>query len=110
MVAIAERVTTPVITHTQEKRAALTPLTKRAPYGGTGVEVSRLCWGTGLMATLKHNLSHEDAARILVRKVVLKRRHQSRPPTQDARPPPPSHHTAPAWSAESAPHASPAYA
>ena len=67
MVAIAERVAPPVITHTPEKGAALTPLTKRVPYGGTGVEVSRLCWGTGLMAPLKHNLSHEDAARILVR-------------------------------------------
>src|SRR5947209_12412964 len=49
----------------------LRPLTQRAPYGGTGISVSRLCWGTGLMAVLKHNLSHEDAARILLRGLDL---------------------------------------
>ena len=45
--------------------AGLSPLTTRVPYGNTGIPVSRLCWGTGLMAVLKHNLSHEDAAAIL---------------------------------------------
>jgi aryl-alcohol dehydrogenase-like predicted oxidoreductase len=47
--------------------ATLKPLTQRVPYGGTGLSVSRLCWGTGLMAHLRHNLSPEDAARILLR-------------------------------------------
>jgi aryl-alcohol dehydrogenase-like predicted oxidoreductase len=49
----------------------LHPLTQRVPYGGTGISVSRLCWGTGLMAVLKHNLAHEDAARILLRGLEL---------------------------------------
>ena len=47
--------------------SASRPLAKRVPYGGTGVSVSRLCWGTGLMAVLRHNLSPADAARILLR-------------------------------------------
>ncbi|HEX2032580.1 MAG TPA: aldo/keto reductase [Chloroflexota bacterium] len=47
--------------------AGLRPLTARVPYGGTGLSVSRLCWGTGLMAALRHNLSLEEAARILWR-------------------------------------------
>ena len=51
--------------------AGLSPLTTRVPYGNTGIPVSRLCWGTGLMAVLKHNLSHEDAAAILVRGLDL---------------------------------------
>jgi len=63
MVAIAEP---PVITRSASQ-AALRPLTKRVPYGGTGLEVSRLCWGTGLMADLKHHLSPKEAAPILVR-------------------------------------------
>jgi uncharacterized protein len=42
-------------------------LAKRVPYGNTGLEVSRLCWGTGLMAKLRHNLGEEEAARILWR-------------------------------------------
>jgi aryl-alcohol dehydrogenase-like predicted oxidoreductase len=45
----------------------LRPLTKRVPYGGTGLSVTRLCWGTGLMAVLRHNLSTAEAARILLR-------------------------------------------
>lgn len=45
--------------------AALQPL--RVPYGGTGLSVSRLCWGTGLMAALRHNLAPAEAARILLR-------------------------------------------
>jgi len=49
----------------------LRPLRQRVPYGGTGSSVSRLCWGTGLMAVLRHNLSHEEAARILLRGVEL---------------------------------------
>ena len=47
--------------------AGLRPLTQRVPYGGTGLSVSRLCWGTGLMAVLRHNLSPAEAARILLR-------------------------------------------
>ncbi len=47
------------------------PLARRVPYGGTGISVSRLCWGTGLMAVLKHNLSHQDAARVLLRGLEL---------------------------------------
>ncbi|MGH2352970.1 MAG: aldo/keto reductase [Chloroflexota bacterium] len=43
------------------------PLTERVPYGGTGLSVSRLCWGTGLMAVLRHNLTTDEAARILLR-------------------------------------------
>src|SRR5579883_1123560 len=46
---------------------SLRPLTQRVPYGSTGISVSRLCWGTGLMAVLKHNLSTSEAARILLR-------------------------------------------
>src|SRR5919198_3079826 len=49
----------------------LRPLARRVPYGGTGISVSRLCWGTGLMAVLKHNLSHQEAARILLRGLEL---------------------------------------
>src|SRR6266545_3318447 len=67
MVAVAER---PVVV-SQEAAAELRPLTKRLPYGPTGLPVSRLCWGTGLMAHLKHNLSHEDAARVLIRGLEL---------------------------------------
>lgn len=47
--------------------STLQPLTQRVPYGSTGIVVSRLCWGTGLMAVLKHNLSPGEAARILLR-------------------------------------------
>lgn len=49
----------------------LQPLTQRVPYGNTGIEVSRLCWGTGLMAALRHNLSTDEAARILLRGLEL---------------------------------------
>ena len=66
MVAIAERPTIHVQTE-----SSLKPLTKRLPYGPTGLPVSRLCWGTGLMAVLKHNLSHADAARVLIRGLEL---------------------------------------
>src|SRR5687768_9309126 len=66
MVAIAEK---PVVMVKTE--AAPKPLTKRLPYGPTGLPVSRLCWGTGLMAVLKHNLSHADAARVLIRGLEL---------------------------------------
>ena len=66
MVAIAERPTIQIQTE-----AGLKPLTKRLPYGPTGLPVSRLCWGTGLMAVLKHNLSHADAARVLIRGLEL---------------------------------------
>ncbi len=66
MVAVAER---PVVV--AEDAAELKPLTKRLPYGPTGLPVSRLCWGTGLMAHLKHNMSHEDAARVLIRGLEL---------------------------------------
>lgn len=47
--------------------ASLQPLTQRVPYGGTDLQVSRLCWGTGLMAVLRHHLSTQEAARILLR-------------------------------------------
>ena len=66
MVAIAERPTTQIKTE-----AELRPLTERLPYGPTGLPVSRLCWGTGLMAVLKHNLSHADAAKVLIRGLEL---------------------------------------
>jgi aryl-alcohol dehydrogenase-like predicted oxidoreductase len=49
----------------------LMPLTQRVPYGETGLSVSRLCWGTGLMAVLRHNLSTTEAARILRRGLEL---------------------------------------
>lgn len=49
----------------------LRPLTQRLPYGGTGLSVSRLCWGTGLMAVLRHNLSTQEAAGILRRGLEL---------------------------------------
>src|SRR5918998_5585391 len=45
----------------------LRPLTRRVPYGGTGLSVSRLCWGTGLMADLRHHMEPEAAAAILLR-------------------------------------------
>jgi len=61
MVATAER------TAAENGAAELTPLTRRVPYGGTGLEVSRLCWGTGLMADLRHKMSPDQAAGILVR-------------------------------------------
>lgn len=67
MVAIAEK----PVTVSQEAGAALRPLTKRLPYGPTGIPVSRLCWGTGLMAHLKHNMSHADAAAVLMRGLEL---------------------------------------
>ena len=63
MVATAERVTV----SGQGAGGELKPLTRRVAYGGTGLEVSRLCWGTGLMADLRHKMSPADAARILVR-------------------------------------------
>src|SRR5688500_3557084 len=66
MVAIAERPTIQIQTE-----SPLKPLTKRLPYGPAGLPVSRLCWGTGLMAVLKHNLSHSDAARVLIRGLEL---------------------------------------
>ena len=66
MVAIAERPTIQIQTEAPPKT-----LTKRLPYGPTGLPVSRLCWGTGLMAVLKHNLSHADAARVLMRGLEL---------------------------------------
>jgi aryl-alcohol dehydrogenase-like predicted oxidoreductase len=47
--------------------AAIQPLTARVPYGGTGLLVSRLCWGTGLMADLRHHLPVPLASRILLR-------------------------------------------
>ncbi|MER3404627.1 MAG: aldo/keto reductase, partial [Chloroflexota bacterium] len=40
---------------------------ERVQYGQTQLMVSRLCWGTGLMGKLKHNMSPEEAARILRR-------------------------------------------
>lgn len=49
----------------------LRPLAQRGQYGGTAISVSRLCWGTGLMAVLRHNLSHEEAAKILLRGLEL---------------------------------------
>jgi predicted aldo/keto reductase-like oxidoreductase len=64
-------VTTTPATMSDLKVADLVPLTTRVPYGSTGISVSRLCWGTGLMAVLKHNLSHEEAARILLRGLDL---------------------------------------
>jgi aryl-alcohol dehydrogenase-like predicted oxidoreductase len=69
MVAIAEKPAATV--KTAQTEGALRPLTKRLPYGPTGIPVSRLCWGTGLMAVLKHNLSHGDAAKVLVRGLEL---------------------------------------
>jgi aryl-alcohol dehydrogenase-like predicted oxidoreductase len=45
----------------------LQPLTRRVPYGGTGLSVSRLCWGTGLMARLRHHMEPAAAADILLR-------------------------------------------
>lgn len=36
-------------------------------YGSTGLSVSRLCLGTGLMGKLRHNLTHAEAAAILHR-------------------------------------------
>ncbi len=51
--------------------AALYPLTARRAYGDTGLSVSRLCWGTGLMAALRHNLPPPDAAAILRRGLEL---------------------------------------
>lgn len=67
MVATAPAAPTAAPTISIDTEGALTPLTRRVAYGGTGLEVSRLCWGTGLMAVLQHNLSHAEAARILVR-------------------------------------------
>lgn len=69
MVAIApnKRAAVPAPAFMPSEEETLTPLTERVAYGNTGLEVSRLCLGTGLMAVLKHNLSHADAARILVR-------------------------------------------
>src|SRR5688572_19548475 len=67
MVAVAEK---PVVVK-RDGDGELRPLTKRVPYGPTGLPVSRLCWGTGLMDHLKHNLSHAEAARILVRGLEL---------------------------------------
>ncbi|CAA9232563.1 MAG: Oxidoreductase, aldo/keto reductase family [uncultured Chloroflexi bacterium] len=66
MVAIAEP---PAIT--QQTSAPIEPLTQRVPYGETGLSVSRLCWGTGLMAHLRHNMSESEAARILMRGLEL---------------------------------------
>lgn len=40
---------------------------ERVQYGRTPLMVSRLCWGTGLMGRLKHNMSPDEAARILWR-------------------------------------------
>jgi aryl-alcohol dehydrogenase-like predicted oxidoreductase len=62
MVATAERVST-----ADQGPENLKPLTRRVAYGGTGLEVSRLCWGTGLMADLRHKMAPEEAAKILVR-------------------------------------------
>jgi len=63
--------TRPPIVAKAAPEETLRPLTQRVPYGGTGISVSRLCWGTGLMAVLKHNLSHEEAARVLLRGLEL---------------------------------------
>lgn len=57
--------TAPVIARTAPP--TLRPLAQRVPYGSTELHVSRLCWGTGLMAALRHKLSPDAAARILVR-------------------------------------------
>lgn len=67
MTATATRLSVAV----SDSLADLRPLTKRVPYGGTGLSVSRLCWGTGLMAALRHNLPAGDAARILLRGLEL---------------------------------------
>jgi predicted aldo/keto reductase-like oxidoreductase len=64
-------VTTNLATIRDLKVADVRPLTTLVPYGSTGISVSRLCWGTGLMAVLKHNLSIEVAARILLRGLDL---------------------------------------
>lgn len=40
---------------------------ERVPYGQTGLIVSRLCLGTGLMGKLRHNLTPAEAAVILHR-------------------------------------------
>lgn len=40
---------------------------ERVAYGQTGLTVSRLCFGTGLMGTLRHNLTPAEAAVILRR-------------------------------------------
>ncbi|MBI3973162.1 MAG: aldo/keto reductase [Chloroflexi bacterium] len=58
---------TPSTTSTTAGAAGRRPLTQRVPYGDTGLSVSRLCWGTGLMAALRHHLSTTEAARILLR-------------------------------------------
>ena len=63
--------TRPTTESSSQTQAPLRPLTQRVPYGGTGLSVSRLCWGTGLMAVLRHNLSHDEAARILLRGLEL---------------------------------------
>jgi aryl-alcohol dehydrogenase-like predicted oxidoreductase len=42
-----------------------------SPYGQTGLTVSRLCIGTGLMAGLRHNLTPAEAGAILQRAFEL---------------------------------------
>lgn len=59
--------TTTELPATLSAGAGIRTLMQRVPYGGTGLSVSRLCWGTGLMARLRHNLSPEVAARLLIR-------------------------------------------
>jgi aryl-alcohol dehydrogenase-like predicted oxidoreductase len=44
---------------------------ERVPYGQTGLIVSRLCFGTGLMGHLRHNLTPAEAAAILRRAYEL---------------------------------------
>jgi aryl-alcohol dehydrogenase-like predicted oxidoreductase len=44
---------------------------ERVAYGRTGLRVSRLCFGTGLMAKLRHNLTPAEAAAILRRAYEL---------------------------------------
>ncbi|HEV2126362.1 MAG TPA: aldo/keto reductase, partial [Chloroflexota bacterium] len=63
--------TAPPVGTSTSVQGGLRPLTRRVPYGNTGIEVSRLCWGTGLMAHLRHNMSEEEAARILWRGLDL---------------------------------------
>jgi aryl-alcohol dehydrogenase-like predicted oxidoreductase len=44
---------------------------ERVPYGRTGLMVSRLCFGTGLMSALRHNMTPAEAAVILHRAYEL---------------------------------------
>ena len=67
MVTTASTATTPTTDQVSPGVGPPRPLTRRVPYGNTGLSVSRLCWGTGLMSVLRHNLAPDEAARILLR-------------------------------------------